>query len=388
VPRHAAVIEYRGKRGVVYRIKYADADGTQVQETIGAERDGVTRKQAEAELRERLVRVERKHYRRPKALTFAEWTAVWFEEGKHRRGWKPKTVKTHGHRLAHLDDYFDKTCLGSIRPRDVAAYIKHALTERSARSVIGEVNLLHDVMQRAVAEELIQANPVIGVERPKTKPLRWRILEPAEIRRVAAAFTDERARAAFLTLHLTGLRRHELQGLLWRDVSLTEGTLRVVESKSEEGERLLALSPALVDVLSRRYQETPFKTDTDYVFAHPETGMRLGADRYAALLRDALEAAGIEDRERIRPFHDARHAALTHLAMTPEASELLLMAVAGHRSFSTTRQYLHLAGRAFPEAARALEDQLLAGTTLYPSEVTSADLSEPEASNDAASDLG
>ena len=106
--------------------------------------------------------------------------------------------------------------------------------------------------------------------------------------------------------------------------------------------------------------------------------MRLGADRYAVLLRKALEAAGIEGRERIRPFHDARHSALTNLALTPEASELTLMAVAGHRSFSTTRQYLHLAGRAFPEAARALEDQLLAGTKLYPSEVISADLSDPE----------
>lgn len=55
-----SVIEYRGKRGRVFRIKYRDADGKQVQETIGAERDGVTRKQAASELRERQVRVERR----------------------------------------------------------------------------------------------------------------------------------------------------------------------------------------------------------------------------------------------------------------------------------------------------------------------------------------
>jgi hypothetical protein len=30
MPRGAAVIEYRGARGVVYRIKYADVDGKQV----------------------------------------------------------------------------------------------------------------------------------------------------------------------------------------------------------------------------------------------------------------------------------------------------------------------------------------------------------------------
>jgi hypothetical protein len=55
--RHgAAVIEYHGKRGTVFRIKYRDAAGVQVMETIGSERDGWTRKKADAELRERLVR--------------------------------------------------------------------------------------------------------------------------------------------------------------------------------------------------------------------------------------------------------------------------------------------------------------------------------------------
>ncbi len=192
----------------------------------------------------------------------------------------------------------------------------------------------------------------------------------------------------FLTLHLTGLRRHELQALRWRDVSFSDRTLRVVESKSEEGERLLALSPAMIDVLEARYKATPFKADRDFVFAHPQTGACLGADRYRELLRKALEKADIPDRDRVRPFHDARHAALTHLALTPGASELVLMATAGHRSFSTTKRYLHLAGRAFPEAAAALEDRLLGGRKFYPSEPTSDDPSEPEATVHAASDLG
>ena len=46
-------------------------------ETVGREADGVTRKRAEAELRERLVRVERKGYRRPDRLTFADYAGTW-----------------------------------------------------------------------------------------------------------------------------------------------------------------------------------------------------------------------------------------------------------------------------------------------------------------------
>src|SRR5918994_1720361 len=45
MPSGAAVIRYDGKRGTVWRIKYADATGRQVMETVGAERDGVTRRQ-------------------------------------------------------------------------------------------------------------------------------------------------------------------------------------------------------------------------------------------------------------------------------------------------------------------------------------------------------
>ena len=43
----------------------------------------------------------------------------------------------------------------------------------------------------------------------------------------------------------------------------------------------------------------------------------------------------------------------------------------------TTKVYLHLAGVVFRDEAEALERRLL-GTTLYPSEVISPDLSAPE----------
>src|SRR5581483_3078886 len=126
MPRAACVVAYDGKRGRVWRIKYADADGKQVMETIGAQRDGVTRSDAEKALRDRLVKVEQKGYRRPRPITFADWYSSWFAQVETRRGWKPKTAKTHGHRLAHLADYFGTARLESIRPSHVAAYIQEA----------------------------------------------------------------------------------------------------------------------------------------------------------------------------------------------------------------------------------------------------------------------
>jgi hypothetical protein len=145
MPSGACVLRYEGARGVVWRVKYRDAEGRQVQETIGAERDGVTRKQAEAELRERLVRVERRGYRRPGPLTFGQWADTWLEEGERRRGWKPATVLVYRNALKHLRETFGSMRLGSIRPRDVSAYREQALGEFSAKSVSLHLNVLHDV---------------------------------------------------------------------------------------------------------------------------------------------------------------------------------------------------------------------------------------------------
>jgi hypothetical protein len=40
MPRESAIIGYDGARGTVWRIKYADADGRRVMETLGRESDG------------------------------------------------------------------------------------------------------------------------------------------------------------------------------------------------------------------------------------------------------------------------------------------------------------------------------------------------------------
>jgi hypothetical protein len=129
--------------------------------------------------------------------------------------------------------------------------------------------------------------------------------------------------------------------------------------------------------LAVHYQRTAYKNDGDLVFCHPERGTRLHPQWYA----DEFRAAGITDY--IRPFHAARHASLTNGAAAGEAP-IALMARAGHRSMSTTKGYLHLAGVVFRDEADALERRLL-GRTFYPSELISDDLSEPEASEQAGS---
>ena len=116
---------------------------------------------------------------------------------------------------------------------DADGFVREALDAYAPATVNLDVNVLVDVFHSAMREELVDRNPAKLAERPKLPRRNWRILEPAEAGRVAAAFTDSQARAVFLTLILTGLRRHELQALRWRDVDLLEGVLRVRDSNNQ-----------------------------------------------------------------------------------------------------------------------------------------------------------
>jgi integrase len=351
-----SVIQYRGKRGVVFRIKYVDASGRQVMETLGPINEGWTERKAQAELRERLVRVEKKGWRKPAPLTFGEYRATWFEEGKTRRSWRPRTVIQYRSILNRLGEHFDAMPLAGIRPRHVAAFVAAQADAYEASTVSRDLGVLHDVFATAVREELVETNPVTGAERPRAPRRRWRILEPEEIRRVLSAFEDEQARTIFLTLVLTGLRRNELRDLRWRDLDLLAGVLRVEDAKTEEGNRSIALSPALVAALEEHYRRTAYRGDDEYVFCRPDKGTRYSEKTFAEQFRAALQAAGISDY--VRPFHDLRHTALTNEAASG-AGPIALMAKAGHSDMKTTRIYLKLAGIVFREEASALERRLL-----------------------------
>ena len=147
MPRGAAVIPYDGKRGRVWRIKYADATGRQCMETIGAERDGITRKQAEAALRERLVKVEERGWRKPAPLPFRDYAARWFEEGPKRRHWKPSTVRVYVFVERRLVDAFGPMPLASIRPRHVAEFA--ASSVGGASTISRDLAILHAILDSA-----------------------------------------------------------------------------------------------------------------------------------------------------------------------------------------------------------------------------------------------
>jgi integrase len=383
MPSGACVIEYEGKRGKVLRIKYLDAAGRQVKETLGRADEGWTRRKAEAELRARLTDVRREGRRKIEPVRFDTFTAEWLATVPAAKGLKRSTREGYAGIInGHLNPAFGALKLESIDVGKVEAYV--AAKRRAGfapRTINRHLNLLHLLFGAAVRRQLVRSNPVVNVDRPREPRRRWTILSPAEIQRVERAFGElaaeaedaaerrwrELCRVVFLLVVACGLRRGEVLGLRWRNVHLADpdgASLRVAETvvrgqedtpKSEAGERTIALGSRIADELFQHRARSHFQGDDERVLCHPETGRVLDHKRYAKTLRLALRRAKV-DRP-MRPFHDGRHTSITNAAAAGTAPAAL-MARAGHSDFATTQLYIDLTGEAFREEAERLEGRL------------------------------
>lgn len=363
-----SVLRYEGTRDVSWRIKYRDASGKQVMEVLGTEAQGWDRKKAEVELARRRVAVA-DGWVRPEPMTFEAFALAWLEDEEVPRRWRPKTVNAYRHAVERLVLFFGRKRLADVRPRHVAAYIaaasKGEVGQLGPASINRDVSILFDVFKSAKRQELVTANPAADAARPKLPPFRPRILTPLEVGLIRRAFTDAQARVAFLVLVLCGLRQSELLNLRWRDVDLVDGVLRVVESKSEDGRRSVAVPPVLKDELVQHLALSSYQGADEYVFCHPTRGSRYRATTFDTHFKAAREAAGLGEMK-IRPFHDLRHTYVTNAAAAG-MNAVALMTSAGHSDMKTTKRYLHLAGTVFADDAASLERRMLGGSSTEPS---------------------
>jgi integrase len=380
----AAVIARTAKSTghTTFSIRYRDANRALAWERLGTDAEGWTRAAAKAELEARLVDVAREGLVRPGGITFGELAEQWLATYPTSKRLKRSTregyetiVKRHVTRL--LGDLPVSDLDVAELDRFVAEQLEAGL---SPASVNRQLNVISLIVKSGRKRGLMKANPVELVDRPPEARRRWKILTPAEIKRVRVAFAQlaadaddverawfEQAAAVFAVVYGIGLRRGEILGLRWHHVRLADPagpTLRVEETfvrhqvdtpKSDASTRTLALGRIVADVLFEHRARTAYGADGDRVFVHPLTGGSMCPKNYADRLRLALAKAEVEGR--VRPFHDGRHGHLTNAAAAGVAPTPL-QAVAGHADFSTTKRYIDLAGIEFRAEATLAEQRM------------------------------
>ena len=183
--RTGSVVRTQSARGVVVRLRYADASGRRVCETLGLEQDGWTQRRAEEAFRERLVDVKREKLTRARPLRFDEFARPALETYLDAKGRRHSTRSGYLAVLdQHLVPYFGRMQLDSIEPTDVDAYVaKKRRGGLSAVTVNRQLNVMRRVCRLAVRAGKLRSNPVLSVEalEEPDRRLRWRRLQPEEV---------------------------------------------------------------------------------------------------------------------------------------------------------------------------------------------------------------
>jgi integrase len=288
-----------------------------------------------------------------KAKTFGDLLASYW--AAHEDALSPGSVRGYvGIMRRYLRPAFGDRPLHKLKPGDFSDLYTHLMTvgvEKSRRGKDGKVETwrrpltlatirkIHAVVavayDHAIDREWCRTNVADAVRLPKTKPRSKAKRKAATIKQIGQVLEATKppvgtdlVDAAMLAMAV-GIREGEVCGLMWPDVDLDARTLQVnatvaevgagrllrVETERKSDERLLALDPGTVAMLTRRHAYAAqvalrFKVPIDrlYVIGGKVPGQPLAPNLISGRWRNACKRAGVTG---VR-FHDLRHFTVSH----------------------------------------------------------------------------
>jgi len=263
--------------------------------------------------------------------------------------------------------------LAEIRRRHVNDFVAGLAAEGRARNSIRyTVAPLRAMLNDAMDDELIPANPAARVAIPAGAPVRKaRIPTSEELDKILEA-ADEDGRDVISVVASLGLRRGEAFALRWQDVDVREGIVNVRgtnhrgriadRTKTRAGMRLVPLFESARKVLvSRKLRLSPdLTTEESFVFANAIGGAMDPGNWYRREWTPTLEKVGLVDviNDKPRPrfhFHELRHYAATRLDELGMSAKLRTEIVGHANEEITNSVYTHVSRERVAAAAKEFD---------------------------------
>jgi integrase len=351
-----------------YRVRCTGPDGKRRSATFKTKAD------ARAFLATQQADVVRKQWRAPEAgkRTVGAYAADYLARSDLRESTRALYA---GLWRLHLADHWADVAVGDVTPAKVRGWHTAAAKTTGATALAQAYRLLRSILNVAVHDDVIAANPcrLRNASTPKaTRPSR--ALTAPEARALADHFGRDsrtaRYRALVLVLAFGGLRFGEATALrrcdvlddgarlrVERSVRYLDGRWVVGEPKTDAGRRTVSLPPSVASVLADHlYQYVP--EDDEALIFGTSTSTFLHSANFGQTFRRAVRAVGLPP---VRP-HELRHTGAT-LAAATGATTKELMRRMGHATPAAALIYQHAADHRDEEIARAL-DGLLTGSVV------------------------
>lgn len=344
-----------------------------------------TKREADKRLAELLHQLDTGGYVKPSKLTVAEFLRQWLRDYAAANV-RPRTFERYSSIVErHLIPAIGSIPLVRLQPSHIQACYARSLTDGrldgkrkglSGKSVLQHHRVLREALSHAVKWGLAGRNVAQAVDPPRPAYREMHTLNSEGVHTFLEAAKHTGYYALFHLAVYTGLRRSELLGLRWKDVSLEMASLSVVqtlhrlpggetvflEPKTAKGRRAVALSPAAALVLrDHREKQQALRTmmgvrltDDELVFSRPD-GSPPKPDTVTEAFVKIARKAGLNG---VR-LHDLRHTHAT-LMLQQGVHPKIVQERLGHATIAVTLDtYSHVLP-GLQEAAALRFDQGLA----------------------------
>lgn len=265
------------------------------------------------------------------------WT--WTQANK-----RPRTIRTYGQCLGHLEVFFSGKMLSDIHPFLIEKYKHHRFQAGAKVRVNRELAVLKALFNLCRTWGLFEGdNPVSKVKLFKEPPRPARYLEVEEEARLLQV-ASEPFRDFLLIWINTGLRvQAEALPLQWTDVDFRRNLLTVPAAYAKNGHsRTIPLNSQARAALERLHA----KATGPYVFAKGD------GSSYRSIRKSFATACRKATIQRLR-VHDLRHTFASRLAMAG-VPDRTLQALGGWATPQMVQRYAHLSANHIAEAVEKI----------------------------------
>lgn len=333
----ATVKPYDTAAGKRYRVRYRKPDHSQTDK-----RGFKTKKEAELFAASVEVGMATGNYIDPKAsrVTVAVLGDAWLNQQGHLKPSAYRSLESAWR--VHVRPKWGSTGITSIRHTEVAAWVTMLGETKSATTVIRAYGVLAAVLDGAVKDRRLPANPARGVSLPRKVKKQRVYLSHAQVEALA---TESKDKATLVrTLAYTGLRWGEATGLRVRDVDQVRHRFNVTLNAVDVGGRIIVGTPKTHASRSVPYPEFLYSEISTAAAEKPLDALLFGDGldhlRQPHAIRGWFVGAARAARSAEADFptltiHDLRHTAAS-LAISAGANVKAVQRMLGHASAAMT----------------------------------------------------
>ena len=293
-------------------------------------------------------------------MRFEEWADIWYEH--HKDNVTATTQEGYKYTLRILKDHFGRRKLAEIKTMDVEQFLRKLRKDGRASSYIAQCRgMLHQIMNKAVANDFLVKNPVAFAEKMRKQPPKEKEAFTAdEMRILFRELPDDRIGWSIRLLLATGMRTQELLGLEPRHVAVdgssiniaqavvrVKGTVAIGTPKSFDSYRTIPI-PEMVRYCARNLRNTENK----FIWEAGKPGMPCSPSHFRDQFKKALEK--IEGVRVLTP-HCCRHTFVSQMQALGVDIETI-QNIVGHAEIDMTRHYLHVQEPKRLEAAQRFSE--------------------------------